>query len=344
MKSADGDFFNNSTDFDDTEELAVYGEVGYRFNDQAKLTLGYRRADLKLDSGVLSSGGPFGGGAAAAIGVDESTQEDINTYKIHFEYRFNDDILAYALASSGYRAGGWNRSGITGLSPRSAYGTDTLWNYELGVRTSWLDNRLTANAVVYYIDWDDIQLRAWDTAAFASRIQNAGKAENFGFETEIDYQATENLRLSANYSYIDASMAEDFIDAQFGTVVAEKGSTLPGSSKHAFSLFADWQMPLTSSLSLLANASYRYVGSRPNIFGTVGNGLTAAFPDDIPSFDIVNLLVGVRHDNGVTVSLFANNLFDERAVQENATIGSAPLHTAIMNRPRAIGLKAGYQF
>ena len=340
-----GDFLTNQDRFRDKEELAVYGEVGYQLTDQAKLTLGYRRADLELDSGVLSATGLFGGGARASIGVPEDTQEDINTYKVHFEYRFSDDILGYALASSGYRAGGWNRTGFTQVTPASQYGTDTLWNYELGVRTSWLDNRLTANAVAYYIDWSDIQLRTWDTAAQTQKVQNAGKAENFGLETEIRYQVTDSFQLSANYAYIDASMSEDFIDQRFGTVIAAKGDMLPGSSKHAFSLFVDWQKSLASGLELLINANYRYIGSRPNIFG-IGTGIEAGFSDDIPSFEVVNLSAGLSHDNGVSVSLFANNLFDERSRQFQAGIGLAGsgLEVNTMNRPRTIGLRAGYRF
>ena len=341
----DGDFIFDRDRFHNKEEVAIYGEVGYKFSDQSKLTLGYRRADLKLDSGLLRADGVFDGGAAASIGVDESTQEDIDTYKIHFEHRVNDDLLAYALASSGYRAGGWNRTGTGQVSAASPYGTDTLWNYEVGVRTSWLDNRLIANAVAYYIDWSDIQLRAWDIDAQTQKIQNAGNAENFGFETEIRYQVTDSLQLSANYSYIDASMAEDFIDGQLGTVIAAKGSRLPGSSKNAFSLFVDWQHSLGTGLELLVNADYRYVSSRPNVFG-IGTGLSAAFPDDLPSAEVVNLSTGVRHDNGVTASLFANNLFDERSIQQRVIVGAAAagLEANTISRPRTIGVRVGYQF
>jgi len=340
----DGDILINRKTFQDKEELSVYGEVGYRITDQAKLTLGYRRSDLELNSGVLSATGPFDGGALAAIGVDERTQEDINTYKIHFEYRFNDDILAYALASSGYRAGGFNRSGIGQVSSVSPYGTDTLWNYEVGVRSSWLENRLTANAVTYYIDWSDIQLRQWDPIAAVQKIQNAGEAENFGLETEIRYQVTDNLQLSANYAYIDASMAEDFIDEQTDMVIAGKGDRLPGSSKNAFSLFVDWQRSLSSGLELLVNVNYRYTSSRPNAFG-VGVGLTSAFLEEIPSTEVVNLSAGIKHDSGVTVSLFSNNLLDERSPAARLGVGvGADLEAITMNRPRTIGLRAGYQF
>ena len=214
----------------------------------------------------------------------------------------------------------------------------------MGVRTSWLDNRLTFNTVGYYIDWSDIQLSAWDIEAFAQKIQNVGKAEIWGLETEIRYQATENLHLSANYSYIDASLAEDYIDASTtpATVLAADGTRLPGSSKHALSLFADWQSSLTAGLDLIINANYRYVSSRPNNLG-VAPGLTAALPGDLPSSEIVNLSAGVRHDNGVTVSLFANNLLDVRDLQTQLSLGSV-WQGDVMNRPRTIGLKVGYQF
>jgi outer membrane receptor protein involved in Fe transport len=239
--------------------------------------------------------------------VDESTEEDIDTYKIHFEYRVNDDILAYALASSGYRAGGFNRSGFADVSPASAYGTDTLWNYEVGAKTSWLDNRLTANVVAYYIDWSDIQLFAFDSVSLSAKIQNAGKAEVFGFETEIRYKATENLQLNANYAYADAALAEDYVftGTTPPTVLGADGDRLPGSSMHTFSVFADWQSPLTSSLDLAANVNYIYMSSRKGSISPVEQ-------PELPSLGTLNLSIGIKHDAGVSVSLFANNLLDER--------------------------------
>ena len=235
------------------------------------------------------------------------------------------------------------------VTPASAYGTDTLWNYEVGVRTSWLDNRLTANAVVYYIDWTDIQLRTFDLVSLGQKIQNAGKVEIFGLETEIDFQMTDNLRLSMNYGYTDSSLAEDFVDSSVDRsttpptvtefVAAADGDRLPGSSKHTLTLRAGWQMPLTASLDLQANLDYRYVSSRTPAL-TSGDATFGGFPD-VPSSEVVNLSAGVRHDNGVTLSLFANNLLDERNIQYQLIAG---VEFATMNRPRTIGLRAGYQF
>jgi outer membrane receptor protein involved in Fe transport len=210
------------------------------------------------------------------------------------------------------------------------------------MRTSWLDNRLTANAVAYYIDWSDIQLRTWDTESLTLKIQNAGKADIFGLETEIRYQATDNFQLSVNYGYTDASLAEDFLNARTAppTVTAVEGTRLPGSPKHTFSLLADWQIPLTLSLDMQANVTYVYTSSRTDAL--VSGDVASGFPD-VPSSDIVNLSAGLRHDSGVTLSAFANNLLDARNIQFRGLLGTA-LESATVNRPRTIGLRVGYQF
>jgi len=340
---ANGDFIRDRVEFDDQEELSVYGEVGFRFTEQAKLTLGYRRANLKLDSGMLRADGVFDGGSRAAIGVDESTEEDIDTYKVHFEYQFTDDILAHALASSGYRAGGFNRSGFTAVSAASPYESDSLWNYELGVRTSWLDDSLTVNAVAYYIDWSDIQLATYDPESVSTKVQNVGKAEVFGLEAEVRYRVTESLDFGANYGYTDAKLAEDLLSEVTDppTVLAADGTRLPGSVNDSFSLFVDWESSLTDTVSLLANASYIYTGSRE---GFLTASPTAVESEDIPSSDFINLSVSLRHTNGITLSLIANNLLDERSVQYRRGFGSSLVDTVVMNRPRVVGLNASYHF
>ena len=331
----DGDVWRDFEVFEDREELSIYGELGYQFNDQAKLTLGYRRADMKLDSGMLRADGIFDGGNAATIGTDSSTQEDVDTYKVNFEYIVNDDVLVYALASSGYRPGGFNRTGDTG----SPFKSDTLWNYELGARTSWLENRLTANVVAYYIDWTDIQIRQFDPDLVAQTFQNAGEAEVYGLEMELQYIVADGLQLTANYGYVDATLAKDYIKNP-PEVAAASGDTLPRSSEHNLYLHADWQKPLTSDLDLLFNATYRYRSSFPTVLESARRVDTDR--PDSPSFEIVTLSVGLSYQNGVTASLFANNVFDERVVQYSANLGD--LRSTVMGRPRTIGLRVGYDF
>ena len=201
----DGDTYSDEDSTRLIEELAGYAEVGYSFTDSAKLTLGYRRSNLKLDSRVTRGGNVFNGfNNPAANREDSLTEEDINTYKVHLEYRVNDDVLLHALASSGYRAGGVNRAIFSGLAPAAGsrrYDTDTLWNYEVGARTSWLDDRLIVNGVAYYIDWTDIQLTAFDPALGRSETENIGEARIYGLELETTLQVTDSVRVGLNYGY-----------------------------------------------------------------------------------------------------------------------------------------------
>ena len=96
-----------------------------------------------------------------------------------------------------------------------------------------------------------------------------------------------------------------------------------------------------ASLDLQVNASYVYVSSRPANFGSLASGIFAGVPD-VPSADTVYLSVGVRHDSGVTASLFANNLFDERNRQGRFRFRELDFDS--VNTPRTIGLRVGYQF
>ena len=337
----DGEDYNDEDSFRTIEELAGYAELGYSFTDSAKLTLGYRRSNLKLDRGVTRGGSVFNGFNSPAIGEDNLTEENINSYKIHFEYRVNDDVLLHALASSGYRAGGVNNNifGIAPVAPEErAFGTDTLWNYEVGARTSWLDDRLIVNGVAYYIDWSDIQLTFFNPNLGQSITQNAGEARIYGFDLETNLQVTDSLQVGLNYGFIDAQLTEDYFQVDPLVPVAAAGTRLPSSSKHSVTLFASYQQPMSDDLTLQADAFYSYRDSRAPALLTAA-GTTG---DALPSHDRANISVGLSHSSGVWGSVFIQNVFDTRDFQTifNFAGGSS----GSINRPRTIGLRLGYDF
>ncbi|PHZ85487.1 TonB-dependent receptor [Paremcibacter congregatus] len=317
------------------EEIAAYGEIGVNFTEKAKLTLGYRRSHLSLDKDVIKGDGVFDSAYRAAIGVDQSSTQNVNTYKIGVEYKFTDDVMVYALASNGFRAGGFNRgNGLLGI-PSSTFKSDDLWNYEVGVKSTMLDGRLTANAAGYLLDWSGIQLNV-NRGGVLIGTQNIGEAQITGFELELNYLAMDNLRISANYAYVDGKFTEDYLTDPDdpSTLLASDGERLPGSAKHAFSLFADWFMPVTSELEWLVGINYRYIGNRLN---DLGSGF-----DPAPSYQIVNLRTSLTHSDGIKISLFADNLFDKRAILNTLPVGPIASHS--VNRPRTIGVRLGYDF
>lgn len=325
-------------------EKSIYGEVGFHLTDNAKLTLGYRRSDVTIDSGQIQApvGLPFSN--QSLFGRDESVQEDVNTYRINFEYRVNDDVLVYTSATSGYRAGGFNGGGGPLDIPPSAYESDTLWDYELGVRSAWLDNRLTANAAIYRLEWEDIQLRAYDPATVLAQTDNAGEAEINGLELEVDYHINENLRVGFVYAYVDTEMLNSVASSPSGVPI-QKGDRLPLAAKTSYSASIDYQRPLVDDYDGYIGLSFRYVGDRNQDFGTqISNARDTGYDGSVmPAYELLDLRLGARNDSGLDVFLFANNLLDERAVI-GSFYWSDGSEKVSVNRPRTIGINMSYDF
>ena len=321
----------------DYRESAIYGELTFHFSDQLSFTAGYRRADVENNYTWTSANGLFDAltGTVNLVGIDQKTQEDVDTYKFNLSYTVSDDLLVYALASSGYRPGGFNPGNALVAIPDTHYESDSLWNYELGVRSSWMEERLMVNAWLYRLDWSDIQTRASSGPPFFySSTQNAGEAEVDGLELETRFRANDNLTLAFNYTYNNTEITR-VGETSVGTGLLRKGDRLPGTPRNAVSFLADWQSPLSGGKILLANLTYQSVGDR-----TVAIGLDR----QMPSYQLVNMQVGVAFDNGATVTLFADNATDEVTVQAISMTALPDFEYISVNRPRTIGLRARYSF
>ena len=88
-------------------------------------------------------------------GVVSDTDDGVNP-RFALEYRPTDSLLTYGLISKGYRIGGVNSGLATGLGAPPTYGPDSLWNYELGFKSTLAGGRMTLNGALYYLDWSDI--------------------------------------------------------------------------------------------------------------------------------------------------------------------------------------------
>ncbi|MEM1140955.1 MAG: TonB-dependent receptor [Pseudomonadota bacterium] len=312
-------------------ETAVYGELSYKFTDRTRATVGYRRSDVEFATEFAKTDGFFlvFQGDTALQGETFSVQEDVDTYKLSLEHDLNDDVLLYATASSGYRRGGFNRP--TALNPFSTYDSDTLWSYEAGVKSTWLDGRLVANAAAFFLDWDDIQLVVQDPITFNRITQNVGEAEIPGFEFSVAAQLTPEFSLTAGGSFTSPELQDDVP----GGVSGMAGDGLPGAAEENFSLTANWERSLDSGWDVFASGVYRYVGDRLNDFNE-------DLDVELPSYELLDLRLGVASPRGYSASLFAHNVFDEAAT---LFIDRAPGFEYIpTTQPRTIGLNLTYDF
>ena len=132
--TTDNVFYHSKND-QKTEQFAAFGEVGYSPNEDWTL---HRRAcaGSTTRARATTSSRRRTATSPANLGTAEETTSDI-TKKLSVQYNFTGDVMAYALYSDGFRAGGRNvvRPG-TVLPPD--YDPDFLYNYELGLKSRWM--------------------------------------------------------------------------------------------------------------------------------------------------------------------------------------------------------------
>jgi len=310
-------------------EEAVFGEFTYHFSDAWKATFGGRLFDEKLNSETKASGFYVLATGGSGLTTDTFGKQKANGFnpKGSITWTPSDDFMAYGLVSKGYRFGGPNVTPSTPADPVPAsYSSDSLINYELGMRSNLLDDRLQLDATAFYIDWSNIQVHLL-TSTNLNYATNGGKARSYGLETAATYFVTDDLTLSSNVTYLDAALVDDF-NPGGGLPIVPGGSTLPGASK--------WQVSNTVSYQWSENEwhpsivlSHRYISKAPGTFLT-----------GIPQggYNLFDARVGVEFGS-YAVTAYIANIGDARGVTGGQT---GPLEQYLV-RPRTIGLTFDYK-
>ncbi len=127
--------------------------------------------------------------------------------KLNLTYRFDNDRLVYATYSEGFRVGGSNPLKAASVLPED-YSSDTLKNYEVGLKSEWLDNRLRFNIAAYYMDWENfaVQIEDPQPAIFQLGYVNLPSAEIPGVEAEFAATLSDNWQLDGAISWNDAQV------------------------------------------------------------------------------------------------------------------------------------------
>lgn len=174
----------------DINGYAAFGQGTYTLFDRLHLTAGLRfdHQDLEGDLENKTSNGRY----------DKKLDYDEVLPKFSIAYDFTDDIMAYASASKGYLVGGYNYA-LSVDEKSFYYDAEYTWNYEAGVKSTWLDKKLIANLAVFYIDIDDKQVFEVDSKTFASKVRNAARAHSLGVEIELQARPMQGLDLFAGF-------------------------------------------------------------------------------------------------------------------------------------------------
>jgi iron complex outermembrane recepter protein len=335
----------------EVKQLAFFGELTYSLTDHWSVTGGARWFEYDRDMfdkynvplGLPVQDDPDSNGL-----VSKSTDSD-QTFKFATEYHINPDVMVYALYSEGFRLGGQNsqRAAASGEVPLT-YGPDSLSNYELGLKSEWLDHRLLLNLSAFYMQWDDIQIHFGSTSAWWIEGNiNGGKAEQKGVELNGQWYATNNLNFEWSVFLASPEFTEDTLESD-GTVYIAKGTTMPVSPKEKYWAAVEYNIP--GFLGLNGDAytrfSYTYQGKTWDSLTAIEDFQNTG--DDygrIPEWKSGTLQFGFASHNGWDTSIVVRNVFDDNSYNylSNTTYGEDfgdPRwnHVRSLQRPRSVSL------
>jgi iron complex outermembrane recepter protein len=320
------------------DEYAAFGDVTVKVTDQINLNAGARYAHNDQDWNNTVTPGPL---------VNESgffhvgTHEGVFTWMAGAEYHFAADNMLYVRAASGYRPGGPNTP-LPGVP--SSYGPDSLINYELGLKSTFLDHRAQVDVALFRIDWKNIQLTASNAESYTFNA-NGGTATSQGVEFAGTYRPIDALTLGFNEAYTDAHLTSVIPQASYLLT----GYQLPLVPKESFSVTVDYQWNLSAGWSAHLGGAYRYVGAE--WLSIVESSSPVSTPSvRAPSYSVVDLNASVRNDH-LTFKAYVRNLANNDAITavsfegliNNGVTGNQQLFSSYL-QPRTVGLGVDYHF
>ena len=322
--------------------------------------------------------------------LEENDSGSGTLFKFNTSYKFGGGNTVYATFSQGFRVGLTNggdtctddaflddTQGLCLFTPGQQFSdnpedivllnetgaeADTTDNYEIGFKTTWLDGALRLNGALYFIDWNDPQISTTSINAGTAITVNAESAQSKGFELDGNWRINDQFNLRGNFSYTDAELTADVpgliqtIDAPgFGTTIepGQDGDRLPGSPKTQFSVFGDYEHPLSNGDAVVVSGGYAWQDEVLSFTGGRGGSFT------LPSFGRANVAVGYQSENW-DFTIYSDNIFNDfsetsasNTPLNNQTVGAfdGDVNPANVRRfrtnvlpPRSVGARFKFRF
>ena len=306
--------------------IGLFAQATFTVNDTFDLAAGLR-FDYEDKSALLENF--FDPPIAPPSRVDAEKSFSNVSPQVSVGYRLRPDKTVYGTVGRGYKAGGFNPASPPGSE---AYGEEFTWNVEAGVKTLWAAGRLSTNAAVFYLDWDDLQLNAPNPAVPAQfYISNVGGAVSKGVEVELGARAAPG---------VDLFTAIGYTHARFGAGSSSSGVDVEGN-----------KIPNTPDYTASAGVQYSRAFGRATVLGRADAVFYGSFQyNDQNSlgqdaYSLVNLRLAVT--GGFLIGeLLVRNAFDTRYIPLAFPYPSfAPSgFMGEMGAPRTVSVSLGVRF
>lgn len=328
------------------DQYAVYAQGDLEILSGLTATVGgrYFRAEVRDLVTNLQTVFPdfvFGIVTDPSVTGDQRGTNDKPSYNFALLWEATPNVSLYARAASGFRIGGVNTA--TSLAQQAGvvfpgtYAPDSLWSYEAGIKGYLFDRALFFDLSAYRVDWTNQQLLASAAGAFGYTI-NAGKTVTKGVEFNTTLNLPSGFSLTGNVTYVDAKLAEDLPPevVAAGTFGVE-GDRVPLSPRWSAAGSVNYEATVGDNLTGFVSANVTYHGDSYSSFNRA-----TAFDTYLPEYTLVGARLGVRLKDGPEITLYGENLGDEKPY-----LGVIPTQDGVRvftARPRSYGLRLRSNF
>lgn len=341
-------YFDSSVD---TENVAAFGQVDWRFLPDWTATLGlrYTRDDISVEfDRVTASPGPAV--APSGSGANETDETDLSG-KAALQWDINDEIMMYASYAEGYKAPAFNL--IFGATPESieeAVPPETSEAWEMGVKAELFERRLRLGLTAFHTQFDDLQGQATPPGEISFILTSAGTAITKGVEFDFTAKPLPNLLINGGVAYVDAYY-DKYPGAQcyMGQTAAEgcvdgvqdlAGAQIANAPQWKYSLQTRYDIQLDTPFDMFISGNYRWQDEAPG----EANNSPLTYHDD---YGVLDLNLGLEADDGRwSAQWFIKNALDDHYVdlKSSFSLHGGVVHYLSRDAERYMGLEMEYRF
>jgi len=357
-----GRVINTDTNSFTTQSYALFGQATYRFTDQWALTVGVRgnyerkaRVGTQISGFKVLDAGPFG--------PDQELDESLSVFNLSpmgsLQYYPVPEINFFGRIARGFKSGGFNQQRTAGAL-NTEFADEVATDFEVGLRSTWLDGMVTFNATGFYTLYDNFQSQAFDGNSFS--VTNAGSLTSYGVETDMFFVPHPILVFGLSTGYNVAKYddfdnapctAEDSFFARIdaGNVAAPvactqdlSGRPLDNAPQWTVSTFAQVTYPI-GNLPVLewpTDAFYRAEYSYRDLL-YLQQDLDRTLRQ--PPVNLVNMRLGLRtQDEAWELTMWVKNLTDASYAVVGFDVPIVSGYAAVVAPPRTFGATLRYRF
>ncbi|MGN6526362.1 MAG: TonB-dependent receptor [Burkholderiaceae bacterium] len=339
------------------KQMSVFGEGTWHFSPALSGTAGVRYLDASQHFTRESSF--FYAGANGGVDPTQDPHWTATTPTFKLNWTVSPDVSLYANASKGFRLGSANRGvpdtplvesdlaglGLSGPVPKS-FNPDSLWSFEFGNKSDFLDHRLAFNASVFYLKWKNLQQDIVLKNAGYDYETNVGDATSYGIEAELRARVSDALTLNASLGYTHATFDEDY--PAIGSVPVnpddpkgprmlnvQKGDWVQGVPRGTAALGFDYHWAVNDAIGAFVRGNGQWTGK------SRGSLDRSAADFQRPSYFTADFSGGVNFERW-EITAFVKNANNNHVAIQSPQVQK--VDEAYYLRPRTIGMTVNYAF